>query len=95
MKTIINLSLNMSKEAGLIIGSVIFLVLGIIAAIAFHIYVGMKSPTATKAANQRYFASYAQSIIGIGNYCRSKHVDHVGLHIHASNESINSTHFNG
>jgi len=44
----------MSKEAGLIIGTIIFLCLGIVAAIAFHIYVGMKSPAATKSANQRY-----------------------------------------
>lgn len=44
----------MSKEAGLIIGTIIFVCLGIVAAIAFHIYVGMRSPAANKSANQRY-----------------------------------------
>ena len=44
----------MSKEAGLIIGTIIFAVLGVVAGIAFHIYVGMRSPAANKRANQRY-----------------------------------------
>lgn len=44
----------MSKESGLIIGSAIFLFLGIVAAIIFHIYVGMKSNPDVKSANQRY-----------------------------------------
>ena len=44
----------MSKESGLIVGSVVFLFLGVIAMIGFHIYVGMKSTPATKGANQKY-----------------------------------------
>lgn len=43
----------MSKESGLIIGSAIFLFLGIIAGAVFHIYVGMKSQAELKGANQR------------------------------------------
>jgi hypothetical protein len=42
-----------NKEAGLIIGSAVFLFLGIIAAAVFHIYVGMKSKPEAKASNQR------------------------------------------
>ena len=38
---------------GLIIGSVIFLVLGILAGVAFYVYVGMKSPSSTKSANRK------------------------------------------
>ena len=44
----------MSKESGLIIGSVIFAVLGVIAAIVFYIYIGMKSPLQAVAANRKY-----------------------------------------
>ena len=44
----------MSKESGLLIGSLIFLFLGVIAAVAFHIYVGMKSNPSHKSANQKY-----------------------------------------
>ena len=43
-----------TKTDGLIIGSVVFLFLGIIATIGFHIYVGMRSPPAAKSANQKY-----------------------------------------
>ena len=43
----------MSKELGLIIGSIVFFVIGILAAIGFYIYVGMKSPTNTKSANRQ------------------------------------------
>jgi hypothetical protein len=44
----------MSKELGLLIGSAVFLFLGIIAGAVFHIYVGMKSNPEVKGANQRY-----------------------------------------
>ena len=44
----------MGKETGLIVGSAIFLFLGIIAGAIFHIYVGMKSQAEVKGANQRY-----------------------------------------
>lgn len=44
----------MGKETGLIVGSVIFLVLGVIAAIVFYIYIGMKSPQQAVAANRKY-----------------------------------------
>lgn len=43
-----------TKTDGLIIGSVVFLFLGIVAAIGFHIYVGMRSPPSAKSANQKY-----------------------------------------
>jgi hypothetical protein len=43
----------MSKEQGLIIGSLIFLFLGVVAAVVFHIYVGMKSTPQTKSANRQ------------------------------------------
>jgi hypothetical protein len=52
----------MSKTDGLIIGSVIYLFLGIVAAIGFHIYVGMRSPSAAKSANQRYLCLHAESV---------------------------------
>lgn len=42
----------MSKEEGLVIGTIIFLFLGVAAALAFYVYVGMRSPIATKAANR-------------------------------------------
>lgn len=44
----------MTKETGLLIGSAIFLFLGIVAGAVFHIYVGMKSNPDVKGANQRY-----------------------------------------
>ena len=44
----------MSKETGLLVGSLIFLFLGIIAMIVFHIYVGMRSTPNHKSANQTY-----------------------------------------
>lgn len=43
----------MSKESGLIIGSAIFLFLGIIAGAVFHIYVGMRSKPEAKSSNQK------------------------------------------
>ena len=52
----------MSKESGLIIGSVIFAVLGVIAAIVFYIYIGMKSPQQAVAANRKYPNLYAGSV---------------------------------
>lgn len=45
---------SMTKETGLLIGSAIFLFLGIVAGAVFHIYVGMKSNPDVKGANQRY-----------------------------------------
>jgi hypothetical protein len=44
----------MSKESGLIMGSFIFLFLGVVAAVVFYIYVGMKSPLQAKSANRQY-----------------------------------------
>ena len=44
----------MTKESGLLIGSVIFAVLGLVAAVVFHIYVGMRSAPNHKSANQTY-----------------------------------------
>lgn len=49
----------MSKESGLIVGSIIFLVLGVVATIAFFVYVGMKSPPQAVAANRQYFLFYS------------------------------------
>lgn len=43
----------MAKETNLIIGSAIFLFLGVIATAVFHIYVGMKSAAETKSSNQK------------------------------------------
>jgi hypothetical protein len=43
----------MSKESGLIVGSLIFLVLGIIAAVVFYIYIGTKSPHQHVSANRK------------------------------------------
>lgn len=51
---IIPINKPMSKETGLIVGSAIFLFLGIIAGAIFHVYVGMKSNPDVKGANQRY-----------------------------------------
>lgn len=48
----------MSKESGLIVGSIIFLVLGVVATIAFFVYVGMKSPPQAVKANRQYFLLY-------------------------------------
>lgn len=44
----------MSKESGLVIGTVIFAVLGVIAAVVFYIYIGMKSPQQAVSANRKY-----------------------------------------
>ena len=43
----------MGKETGLLIGTVIFAVLGVIAAIVFFWYVGRKSPEHAKSANRK------------------------------------------
>ena len=52
------LILFMSKESGLIIGSIIFLVLGVVATIVFYVYVGMKSPPQAVSANRQYWSLY-------------------------------------
>ena len=44
----------MGKETGIIVGSVIFAVLGVIAAIVFFVYIGMKSPPQAVSANRKY-----------------------------------------
>ena len=44
----------MSKESGLLIGTVVFVVLGVLAAVVFYIYIGMRSPQHHKAANRKY-----------------------------------------
>ena len=44
----------MGKETGIIIGSIVFAALGIIAAIVFFIYIGMKSPPQAVSANRKY-----------------------------------------
>lgn len=44
----------MSKETGLLIGSVVFLILGIVAAVVFYVYIKMKSPPHAVAANRQY-----------------------------------------
>jgi len=43
----------MSKESGLIVGSIIFLVLGVVATIVFYVYVDMKSPPQAVSANRQ------------------------------------------
>ena len=43
----------MGKEEGLIIGTIIFAVLGVIAGIVFYVYIGMKSPAPAKSANRK------------------------------------------
>lgn len=45
----------MSKTDGLLIGTIVFVILGIIAAVVFYIYIGMKSPTQAVSANRKYF----------------------------------------
>ena len=45
----------MSKTDGLLIGTIVFAILGIIAAVIFYIYIGMKSPTQAVSANRKYF----------------------------------------
>lgn len=47
----------MSKESALWIGTLVFSMLGIAAAIVFWIYVGMRSPPAMKSANRKYVHS--------------------------------------
>ena len=41
------------KETGLLIGTAIFAVLGVIATIVFYVYVGAKSPMQHRAANRQ------------------------------------------
>jgi len=41
------------KENGLLIGTIVFAVLGVIATIVFYVYVGAKSPQQHKAANRQ------------------------------------------
>ena len=41
------------KESGLLIGTAIFAVLGVVATIAFYVYVGAKSPMQHRAANRQ------------------------------------------
>ena len=50
----------MSKETGIIVGSIIFAVLGVIAAIVFFVYIGMKSPPQAVSANRKYFGCYLE-----------------------------------
>ena len=50
----------MSKESGLIVGTVIFLALGAIAAVVFFILIGNKSPQQHVSANRKYFPSDAE-----------------------------------
>ena len=52
----------MSKESGIIIGSIIFASLGIIAAIVFFVYIGMKSPPQAVSANRKYPSIYAELV---------------------------------
>ena len=44
----------MGKETGIIIGSIVFAALGVIAAIVFFVYIGMKSPPQAVSANRKY-----------------------------------------
>lgn len=44
--------IGMSKESALWVGSLVFLLLGVAAALVFWVYVGMKSPPALKGANR-------------------------------------------
>jgi hypothetical protein len=44
----------MLKETGLLVGTVIFIILGIVAAIVFYSYIKMKSPPHQVAANRQY-----------------------------------------
>jgi len=54
LTTITILNIRMSKETGLIIGSIVFLILGIVAAVVFYVYIKMKSPPHAVAANRQY-----------------------------------------
>ena len=44
----------MSKNTTLLVGSLIYLFLGIIAAAVFWVYVGMQSAPGLKSANRKY-----------------------------------------
>lgn len=43
----------MSKESGLLVGTLIFIILGIVAAVIFYSYIKMKSPAHAVDANRR------------------------------------------
>ena len=43
----------MSKESGLLIGTLVFVILGVVAAIVFYSYIKMKSPAHAVAANRQ------------------------------------------
>lgn len=45
--------INMSKESGLLVGTIIFIILGIVAALVFYNYIRMKSPPHAVEANRR------------------------------------------
>ena len=46
----------MGKETGIIIGSIVFAALGVIAAIVFFVYIGMKSPPQAVSSNRKYLS---------------------------------------
>jgi hypothetical protein len=67
------------------VGSVIFIVLGAVAAAVFFVYIGMKSPPQAVSANRKYIL-LTQSGHGVSAHRHCQHVDHVGLHLHAPDE---------
>lgn len=69
----------------MIIGTMVFVVLGVLAAIGFFVYIGMKSPAQAVSANRKYLI-LTQSGHGLRPDRHHLHVDHVGLHLHAPDE---------
>lgn len=67
------------------IGTMVFVVLGVLAAIGFFVYIGMKSPAQAVSANRKYLI-LTQSGHGVRPHRHHLHVDHVGLHLHAPDE---------
>lgn len=56
----------MSKNTTLLVGSMIFLFLGIIAAIVFYVYVGMQSSPVLKGANRTYpMSEYRVALVSV------------------------------
>jgi hypothetical protein len=43
----------MSKESGLLVGTLVFIILGIVAALVFYNYIRMKSPPHAVDANRK------------------------------------------
>ena len=72
-------------------GSIIFLVLGIVATIAFFVYVGLKSRPMQYQPIDSIFP-LSQSGNSLLHIRHNQHVDHVGLYLHEPNEPHNRAH---